>query len=192
MYRQESSIWPLMASMLAGLLGVWLISTLASDTSAQARHTMISPLPTPDVTGRVILERRTSNSGTQVCLNGGCVVTADDGSYSFDDVTPGTYTLTAVHVSYLRSWRTVSVPEGLLTVPDLILLGGDINQDDHIGLADANLVGQAWNGTPGDASWDERADVTDDGFVNILDLVAIQFNWDGTAPGPWPSAAVER
>ena len=141
------------------------------------------------VVGRVILERRTSNAGTQVCLDSTCVNTPQDGSYSFDNVAPGAYTVTASRMSYLRSWRAVSVTVSTLTLPDVTLLGGDVKQDDHIELADAVLIGHAWNSTPASANWDERADITDDDNVNVLDMVAVQFNWDATAPGPWAGAA---
>ena len=42
--------------------------------------------------------------------------------------------------------------------------------------------------TLADPASDERADITDDGAINILDMVAVQFNWTATAPGPWPAA----
>jgi hypothetical protein len=139
--------------------------------------------------GRVILERRASNAGAQVCVGSQCVTTPADGRYTIPNVLPGAYTVTASRMSYLRSWRPISVPVGLRTLPDVTLLGGDVNQDDHIELADGVLVGQAWNSTPAAPNWDVRADITDDDNVNILDMVAVQFNWDETAPGPWPGAA---
>jgi len=146
------------------------------------------------VTGKVILERRIigGNAGTQVCLDANCVVTAADGEYSFDNVTPGNHTVTASRMSYLQSWRTANVPVGLLNLPDVTLLGGDVNQDKKIELADATLVGQAWNSTPASANWDQRADITNDSRVNVLDMVAVQFNWDEVAPGPWPGAVAEQ
>ncbi|MCP4165112.1 MAG: VWA domain-containing protein [Chloroflexi bacterium] len=137
------------------------------------------------VQGKVILERRNSNAGAEVCLNSACVNTANAGSYSFSDVALGNHMLNVKHMSYLRSQRGVNVPVGLLTVPDVTLLGGDINQDDLIEVDDGRLVGLAWNSTPGMLNWDERADITDDGSINVLDMVAVQFNWDEAAPGPW-------
>ena len=95
-------------------------------------------------------------------------------------------------MSYLRSSRALSVPVGALTVPDVTLLAGDVNQDGRIDLTDGNLIGQAWNTVPGDPKWDKRADVTDDDTINILDMVAVQFNWDQTAPGPWAAAHATR
>jgi len=141
------------------------------------------------VKGKIILERRASNAGSQVCLDARCAIVANDGSYSFNEVTPGNYTLGASHSSYLRSSRTIAVPIGTLNVPDVTLLGGDVNQDDKIALIDGSLIGMAWNSTPTSAHWDARCDITDDDQVNVLDLVAVQYNWAETAPGPWLAGA---
>jgi hypothetical protein len=188
MSRQKSSRWSvLLAALAVSSFFVWLTLAGASDTPARADLAMISPLPTPALAGKVILERRASNAGTEVCLDGDCVFTAEDGRYEFDELVPGLYFIAVRHTSYLPSWRTLVVTEGVLTLPDVTLLGGDVNRDDRIDLSDANLVGQAWNSSSGDATWDERADVTDDGTVNILDMVAIQYNWDETAPVHWPT-----
>jgi hypothetical protein len=140
---------------------------------------------TGTVSGRVILERRPGDGGASVCVDGQCVTTPPDGNYTIPDLAPGVYTATAGHISYLRSWRPISVPVGPLTVPDVTLLGGDVDQDDHIDDADANLIGQVWNSTPDDPHWNPAADITDDGAANILDMVAVQFNWDEVAPGAW-------
>jgi hypothetical protein len=78
-----------------------------------------------------------------------------------------------------------------LVLPDVTLLGGDVNQDDHIDDADANLIGQAWNATPADADWRQAADITDDQVINVLDMVAVQFNFDAVAPGPWGAAPAQ-
>lgn len=139
------------------------------------------------VQGRVLLERRASNAGSQVCLDARCTIVANDGSYAFDEVTPGNYTLHASHASYLRSSIPLTVPIGTLNVPDVTLLGGDVNQDDKVAMLDGALIGMAWNSTPTSAHWDERCDITDDDQVNVLDFVAVQFNWDVHAPTPWSS-----
>jgi hypothetical protein len=143
-----------------------------------------------DLTGNVILERRDSYAGAEVCVGAICTTTADDGLYTLSNVPPGAQTVEVTRMSYLRTSRPVNVPIGVLTLPDVTLLGGDVNQDGHIEQFDAMSMGLAWNSTPADPNWDERADVTDDGNVNILDMVAVQFNWDQMAPGPWPGALV--
>jgi len=183
------------------------IKTIFSAGSAgKCRPAIVTPTPTatpsntPTVTatptrsalrGGVLLERRTSNAGTEVCVDNDCVLTLEDGKYGFDGLMPGDYTIASSHMSYLHSRLEVNLPVGLLDVPEVTLLGGDINQDGRIELKDGLLIGQAWNSTPMDIEWDERCDITDDDVVNLLDMVAVQFNWDQEAPGPWAGAVAE-
>ncbi|HUW13659.1 MAG TPA: carboxypeptidase regulatory-like domain-containing protein, partial [Anaerolineae bacterium] len=159
-----------------------------------------TPTPTPTVTptpttalgrieGQVILERRAGNAGAQVCLDARCIAAASTGDFSFEGVFPGTYTVTASRASYLRSRRSVQVAAGEQPLPPVTLLGGDVDQDDIIDDIDGNLIAQAWNTTPMDPEWDERADITGDDIINILDIVAVHYNWLQEAPGPWAGAA---
>jgi hypothetical protein len=71
------------------------------------------------------------------------------------------------------------------------LLGGDVDQDDHIFANDGRLIGLAWNSTPADADWREAADISNDQIINVLDMVAVQFNWDAVAPGAWGAALAQ-
>jgi len=162
------------------------LSVLPSDGMVMVRDS------TGGVSGRVILERRDSDAGATVCVGDLCANTAEDGSYTLPDVPPGPQTILVNRMSYLGSRREADVPIGLVTLPDVTLLGGDVNQDDHIEQFDAMSMGLAWNSTPMDPHWDERADINDDSGVNILDVVAVQFNWDAMAPGPWPGALAQN
>jgi len=137
----------------------------------------------------VILERRASNAGAELCLDGQCAAAADTGDFSFEAVLPGTYRVTVSRESYLRSWRSVQVTQGSQTLPPVTLLGGDIDGNDIIDDVDANVIGQVWNTTPMDPEWDERANITGDGVINILDIVAVHYNWLQEALGPWAGAA---
>jgi len=67
-----------------------------------------------------------------------------------------------------------------------------MNQDGRIEVADGLIICNSWNSAVGGARWDPRADVNDDGQVNILDLVAVTYNWDARAPGPWPGSLEQR
>ncbi len=152
-----------------------------------------SPTPTPTSTpaygtvrGRVILERRSSSAGANVEIAGQTAITDASGEFTVDEVPAGTHTITIRCQSYLRTWRAVTVPAGgTVDLPNVTLLAGDVDQDGLVEAADGELVGLAWDSTAGLPTWDERCDVTDDGVVNILDMVAVQFNWNRTAPGPW-------
>jgi len=146
---------------------------------------------TATLSGRVILERRQSNSGAVVCVGSQCTATDPGGRYTLAGIPFGQQTITVTRTSYLQSQRVVSVYTDT-TPPDVTLLGGDINQDRHIETADGASMGLAWNSTRGEARFDERTDISADNQVNILDLVAVQFNWDSAAPGPWPGIASGR
>lgn len=131
---------------------------------------------TLDVTGKVILERRSSYAGAKVCIESTCASTPDDGSYTLENVPP-TGTVQISHPSYLLSTRDYEGEAGeTVTLSDVTLLGGDPSQNGQIGPEDAAIIGMAWNSTPSDGHWDSRADITDDGIVNILDMVAVLSN----------------
>jgi hypothetical protein len=147
------------------------------------------------VTGQVILERRVNypnaNAGATVELAGQSFVTADDGTYSFSNVPAGTHQIKVTHPSYLPAWRSISVAAGAPTnVPTVELLGGDCNTPQgKIDGVDATTMGLAWDSTPADAHWNGRADVRDDLVVDVFDITAVKFNWEQTAPGPWPGSS---
>ncbi len=135
----------------------------------------------------MILERRTSNAGAVVEVAGLSVTTGAAGDYLITGAPAGMQAITVRRPGYLRTWRLVSVSAGQVTaLPDVTLLGGDVNADDAIGQYDAMSIAVAWNATPGAANWNPLADITDDSAVNVLDLVAVQYNWGQQAPGPWP------
>jgi hypothetical protein len=139
------------------------------------------------VAGKVILERRASSAGAQVCLNTNCALTNASGNYTFPLLPVGVITATVTHLGYLPAWYTFNLQAAPQSLPDVTLLGGDIRPDGHIELADAELAGQAWNANPTTPNWIEAADITADNQVNVLDMVAVQYNWDRYAPSPWIS-----
>jgi parallel beta-helix repeat protein len=144
------------------------------------------------VSGRVILERRASSAGATVSVGALATNTDASGAFGPSDIPAGTHTIEVRHPSYLRSWRSLSLLAGETAVlPDVTLLGGDVNQDDHIELADADALGLAWNTTPADADWFQAGDITDDQAINVLDMVAVQYNYFAVAPSPWSAALAQ-
>jgi len=114
------------------------------------------------------------------------ITTGLNGQYLLINLPAGEVTITIHRQSYLRTWKVVAILSGQTTIlPDVTLLAGDINQDGVIELADLNLIGQAWNATSSSSNWNPAADITNNGIINILDMVAVSFNWDWVAPGPW-------
>ena len=45
-------------------------------------------------------------------------------------------------------------------------------------------MGTAYGATPGDGNWDAKADITDNGIVNVLDAVLVGENWH-KSNSPW-------
>jgi hypothetical protein len=124
--------------------------------------------------GKVLLEGRTDHSGTEVRLNGETATSAADGSYSL--VTDaGTYTMTFSHAAYLPQSMLVTGFAGTTTtVPNITLLGGDVNGDDTIDILDLVAVGsQFGSNSPNPPT----ADVNGDGEVDIIDIVLVAKNF---------------
>jgi len=138
------------------------------------------------VSGRLVLERRPTSGGAQVCVESTCTTTAADGSYTLGNVLPRL--LRVMHPSYLASEHAIPVGGASATMPPVTLLGGDVNQDGLIYTQDVVAMGGGWGQRPGDARWREALDITDDNVVDVLDAVAIQFNLGRRAPGPWPDS----
>ena len=82
---------------------------------------LVSTSPeTYTVSGTITLEDASVHSGTQVILSGGTIddttTTAVTGAYSFSDIPPGTYTLSASHDGYVSVDTTVVVTDADVTV----------------------------------------------------------------------------
>jgi hypothetical protein len=161
-------------------------STHTSTPTNTATSTPTSTPATGSISGKVILERRASNAGAQVAVGDVSTTTDAEGAFTLADVPIGPQQLQVTHASYLRNMVEVDVLAGsTVTAPDVTLLGGDVDQDDWIYNNDAALVASAMIAEPVDEPWYRVRDITDDGVVDILDFVAVQFNWDTHAPALW-------
>lgn len=167
--------------------------TVTIETTPTRTVTPTATGDTASIAMRVLLERRTDNSGSRVCVGSYCATTGADGIYTLSGLAPGGYDLSVSRASYLRAANTMTLTAGTaITLPDLTLRAGDINQDDSIELADAVIMGHAWGSAPANGHWDGRCDITDDQVVDVLDLVAVQYNWYGLGPTLWPLTASPR
>jgi hypothetical protein len=61
-------------------------------------------------------------------------------------------------------------------MPDITLLGGDLNGDEVIDISDLTIGGSYFN------SDSPEADVNDSGYVDIYDIVLIGINFGKTGP----------
>jgi hypothetical protein len=138
-------------------------------THSDGQVTVTSSTSEATLTGKVLLEGRSNNSGVQVQVAGGSsTTTASDGSYSVV-VSAGTHTLTFSHPSYLsKSVSATAVAGTTVTVPQETLLGGDVNGDGTIDISDLVILGSQFGSTsPSPAA----ADINGDGVVDIVDIV---------------------
>jgi len=167
------------------------LSIVASDsccldvTKESGSITVVSPTPTGGtVTGRVLVQGRSNYSGATVTIGGRQAVTGPDGTFSITNVSAGTYTVSASIASYLRAEKSgVAVTNGsTVTLPDVTLLAGDVDNNCAINIIDLAILGSAFGSSP---PTDPRVDFNQDNRVNVLDLSLLSGNFGRVCPGPW-------
>ncbi len=134
--------------------------------------------------GRVDLQARTSDAEATVAA-GSYSTTTDALGFFTLWVAPGSYTVTITRDGYLAASKTnVSVGNGdSVDLPLLRLWSGNLNNDggsvNYVSMADLEfverLLDQPASVTPGEDSY--RADLNQDGVVDLLDLVTVAINW---------------
>ncbi|MBN1937519.1 MAG: hypothetical protein JW934_22870 [Anaerolineae bacterium] len=133
------------------------------------------------MTGRAFLEGRDEHGGIAVEMSNSefyATTTDVDGWYEFVDVIAETYNVYFSHELYLTTvveGCTVN-PGETAWMPDITLLGGDLNGDGVIDISD--LVIGAANFNTGDP----MSDINGDGLVDIFDIVLIGKNFGLTGP----------
>lgn len=132
------------------------------------------------VTGHAYLEGRHEHNGILVTLSGPSTLTTTtdvSGTFAFNDVPPGTYTVTMSNDLYLTSIVTVTVSACQTNeICDVTLAGGDLNGDGTIDILDLSLCAAHFG------SADPAADVNADGVVDVYDLVLLGKNFKLEAP----------
>lgn len=142
------------------------------------------------VRGMVQVEGRVDYSGASVFIPsvpGANTTTDADGRFTLYDVPIGIHTIIADINRYLYAQKSdVNVSGGATTnLPDVMLHGGDANDDDVVDIFDLVILGLAYNTTPADPEWDARADINNDSAVNLWDLVLVGTNFNRAAPTGW-------
>ena len=142
----------------------------------------ITVLDTTAVSGQVDLQGRGDESGASVNPAAGVSYGYDApayttglwGSFSFSGMASDTYTVVASRLLYLAATKTVAISGDTLTLPTVVLLGGNANNDGLVNIQDLSCIGGDFGNTPpspiacGVAP--NSSDVNGDGAVNILDL----------------------
>ena len=163
----------------------WQSTLLTDSTASPIPHTAqdgsVTPWECPaEVNGQALLEGRTDHSGVDVSLVDGTsqsMLTGANGAYGFVDVIPDVYNLAVSHELYLSAALTCTIPPGeTVWMPDITLLGGDLNGDDVIDISDLTIGGSLFNTT------NPEADVNGSGYVDIYDIVLVGKNFGLTGP----------
>jgi hypothetical protein len=148
--------------------------------------------PTGILEGTVDLQGRSDESGAEVCAwQGGvdiaCTTTDAGGNYLIE-LREGSYDVEVEMSRYLDAEKTgqVVVAGGTTTLCQVKLLGGDASDDDVINILDLSFMGYRFGSCVGDPDYDPRADINNDGCINILDIVGAGVNFNETSPVPWP------
>lgn len=108
--------------------------------------------------------------------------TAQDGSFTFSNLLPGTYRLQASADGFLTSQVEFSLSDGQsLALPPAALRGGDTNRDNVIDVRDAVLIAANFGG-PAIAP---ETDLNRDGLIDIRDLTILGAVFGQSGPTPW-------
>jgi hypothetical protein len=131
------------------------------------------------VLGYAYLESRSAHDGITVTLEGAGMTTLTDvdGSYAFNGVPSGTFTVTFEYDEFLDVETGVWVQDGqVIELCGFTLLAGDLNNDEVVDILDLALGAAEFGSTSPDA------DVNADGIVDIYDLVLIGKNFKLASP----------
>jgi len=111
-------------------------------------------------------------------------ITQSDGRFVLNSPGGGNHTLQAIHTSYLGAQSTFALQAGqTLTLPDVLLPGGEVNGNNQINLQDLTIAAAGYRSSPPS---DPRADINGDNRIDIRDLVIIGSNYGRNGPIPWP------
>jgi hypothetical protein len=126
------------------------------------------------VAGRVLLQGRNDHHGALTSVGSYTATTDHNGDFRIEGAPTGAQELHAEMAGYLRQVHTLEIAAGrTVTLPDVQLRAGDINQDDTVDLFDLVAVSSRY-GLQGPAYVE---DLNADGEVNLYDLVLVSANY---------------
>ena len=109
----------------------------------------------------------------------GNATTNDTGVFTITGLNPGTYDIRIKNWTCLSELNTnVTLTTGNTTVVDFgTIREGDSNGDNNINILDISLLISAYGSSEGEPDWNPHCDFNRDGYVNILDAVALAGNF---------------
>lgn len=176
-------------------LTVELFDTLPTPDALLATATGNATVTTlPAVIGTFSMEGRSTRAGIPVTLTAlnltaygpftASTINQISDNITFNGLVTDTYLITTDQPRYLDVTSGLNITKvidaSVSTINPLMLRGGDADDNNHVYLGDASLVGSNW-GTP----VDPRGDVNFDGKVNVLDLALVGGNYNLTSAGAY-------
>jgi hypothetical protein len=165
----------------------------SSPTSTSTAVATVQPTPTQSpppggttgVTGVLSVQGRTSAAGVLVAVapSGQTTVTNSAGQFTFGGLTPGTrYTFSASFPGFLKVSHAVTIPNSTpLTLPPGQLIGGDVDGDGAVTIADVSAVAGDFGLVPTHGP----TDLNGNGVVDIGDVSMVAANFGLSGPTPW-------
>lgn len=97
-----------------------------------------------------------------------------DGSFSFEQLRDGVFTMTVNSDNHVAACTTVEIINGeVVSVEELELIAGDVTGDGIIDIGDISAVSAKYGLTSSDDAFDEIMDLNRDGLINIQDISII-------------------
>jgi hypothetical protein len=147
------------------------------DVTGNLNPASIEVVPLGFIQGTVTLEGRAAHGGVDVSLREsgslvGVTLTDAAGAFLFQDVPAGSYTAAATAPGFLKVEAAVEVTVGVDTAGmSLLLLAGDVDSDDQVGLLDLIYIAERL----GTAT--TSADLNRDGIVDVRDMILVARNF---------------
>ena len=141
--------------------------------------TITTPVTDGAVTGTVLATKPVTITLTGAVTKS--IVANANGTFNLT-APAGTYAISATAPGFLKAVRaSITITAGgTVTMPNISLLAGDVNADDHIDNTDVLTLGMNYNNSTPTA-----ADLNNDGIINVLDLQLLAANYGKSAPSVW-------
>jgi hypothetical protein len=142
------------------------------------------------IAGQATYQGRTSHQGislTAIGLLNRLAQTDDQGQFELDRLEANDYVIEVDAERYLPSCMTTTVADGeTVTLTEVILRGGDTDDDDAIKINDATLIGSNFGlSASSSPALNPKADINLDGQVNIQDFAILGGNFGQQGCQEW-------
>ena len=138
------------------------------------------------ISGKVTFIDGSPAAGVEISISIGghsfSTTTDENGVFSFDelrDLNPGEEFTVAAGFDSFGVQETVGNVDNPVEL-DMVMLNGslaDLNKDGEVNIADFVILSNVFGLSEGDPGYDDRADLKDDGIIDIFDLALLGSHW---------------